>query len=128
MNAREANYYEGGNYMKNRFFRWLATLALIAAISFPIAVTSQAKAQENNEASEQTQEMNCCNQMEMMKKEMQPMMESHKKTMAEMKSLFSELQQRGDLTPEQQQKMNNIEEMMKKMGEKMKNMASMEMK
>lgn len=112
--------------MKHRVFKFVTVLLFVTAVSLPFATSAHAEASNHAVDAKETMEMNGCDQMEMMKKQMKPMMDNHKMMMKNMKSLFEELQQGGNLTQEQIKKMNNIEQMMKQMGEKMEQMSVME--
>lgn len=110
--------------MKNKMLKITGLLLFVAVISLQTAPISFA------ESAAETMEMDCCDKMEMMKKEMQPMMQKHKLTMDKMKSLFDELKQSGKLSQEQMNKMATMEQMMMQMDEMMqkmmKQMSSME--
>ncbi|MED4041156.1 hypothetical protein [Niallia taxi] len=110
--------------MKYSLLRFISILLLVSAISSP--TPSYAQSPSHAQASEESKEMNCCDKMEMMQKEMKSMMESHKKMKDAMSTLFNELQQTGKMTQEQIDKIKSIEQMMNQMEEKMKQMPSME--
>ncbi|UYG98077.1 hypothetical protein [Cytobacillus firmus] len=110
--------------MKNSVLKLISILLFASAISLPGMTSSYAKSTKNVVASEVTNEMNCCDKMDMMQKEMKSMMDQHKKMKNEMSSLFNELKQTGKLTPEKITQMQNIEQVMKQMEEKMKQMST----
>lgn len=110
--------------MKNSVFKLISLLLFVSAISLPVMTSSYAQSTKNAVDFEVTKEMNCCNKMDMMQKEMKSMMDQHKKMKNEMSSLFNELKQTGKLTQEQITKMQNIEQMMNQMEEKMNQMST----
>jgi methyl-accepting chemotaxis protein len=107
--------------MKHSVFKFITILLFIVASSLPVVTSTHAKAEE---ASEETKQTNCCEKMELMNKQMKPMMENHKMVMNNMKSLFEELQKGGNLTQAQIKEIKNIEKMMIQMEEKMAQMSS----
>jgi uncharacterized protein Yka (UPF0111/DUF47 family) len=111
--------------MKNGVLKSVAILLFAASISFSGFAYAE---EEPNDVvgTEETKEMNCCEKMEMMKDQMKSMMENHQNIRNEMKNLFKELQQSGKLTQEQINKIKNMEKTMDQMGEKMKQMSSMQ--
>lgn len=106
--------------MKHRVSKFVTILLFITAFALPASTSIYA------EAPQESKEMNCCEKMYMMEKEMKKMMDHHKMMKNDMKNLFMELQQSGKLTQEQKKKMMNIEQMMDQMEEKMKQMSAME--
>lgn len=111
--------------MKFSAIKWISILLLVSAIIFPVVTSSYAQSLNQSVDSEESKEMNCCDKMEMMQKEMKSMMDHHKKMKNDMSSLFNELQQTGELTQEQIKRMQKIEQMMNKMEEKMNQMSTM---
>lgn len=106
--------------MKRSVINVVTILFLAGAMS--LSLVTSPTAEEPNEP----KQMNCFERMEIMKKQMNQMMDNHKMVMSDMKSLFGELQKSGQLTQEQKEKMKKIELMMNQMEEKMKEMSSME--
>lgn len=84
--------------MKRSVIKFATIFLLVGALSLSVVRSTSA------EEPKETKQMNCCEKMEMMNKQMKQMMDNHKMLMNDMKSLFEELQKSGQLTQEQKKK------------------------
>lgn len=112
--------------MKYSVLKLISILLIGSAISMTVVTSSYAQSPNHSVDSEETK-VNCCDKMEMMRNEMKAMMKDHEGMKNDVSSLFKELQQTGKVTPEQIKKMQNIEQMMMQMEEKMEQMSAMGM-